>query len=168
MELIIFSILSFFTLFFSLMTILSRTPVYSLLYTIGCFIGIAGHYLFLHAEFLAIVQIIVYAGAIMVLFLFTLMLLNLNEKSEIQKPILTRLIAVITSGSFLYMLIIGVQKSKFIIPTLNYDSKLGDVKNLGKILLNEYMFPFEYISLLLLSAMIGAVLLTKKEKIIVK
>jgi NADH-quinone oxidoreductase subunit J len=164
MEFILFSILSVATLFFALMTIISKTPVYSLLYIILCFFCIAGHFALLNAQFLAAVQIIVYAGAIMVLFLFTLMLLNLNKESEKHKPILMKLAAVISSGSLLFLLILAIQKSKFIAPTSISDPEIGMVKNLGKILLNEYAFPFEFISILLLSAMIGAVLLSKKEK----
>ncbi len=166
MELTLFLTLSTLTLFFALLAVISKTPIYSLLYIIGCFFCIAGHYALLNAQFLAIVQIIVYAGAIMVLFLFTVMLLNLNTENEKLKPVLMNLAAVISSGSLLLLLIAAIRKTTLLPITNNIDPNLGMVKNLGKILLNEYMFPFEFISLLLLSAMIGAVLLSKKEKVV--
>ena len=162
---IIFYALAGLTLFFALMIILSKTPVYSLLFIIACFFTIAGHFALLSANFLAIVQIIVYAGAIMVLFLFTLMLMNLNKESEKHKPILMKLAAVLASGSLFLLFILAIQRVNLISPTAISSPDLGTVKNLGKILLNEYLFPFEFISILLLSAMIGAVLLAKKEKV---
>jgi NADH-quinone oxidoreductase subunit J len=130
-----------------------------------CFFSIAGHYLLFNAQFLALVHIIVYSGAIMVLFLFTIMLMNLNKEDEVHKPRITRIGALIV---FLIMSIVFITifiNSKTIMT--GYDTSGEDfqsIKVLGKILLNEYMFPFEFISILLLVAMIGTVLLTKKEK----
>jgi NADH-quinone oxidoreductase subunit J len=72
------------------MTVLSKNPIHSVIFLIGCFFAIAGHYLLLNAQFLAVVHIMVYAGAIMVLFLFTLMLMNLNEETEQHKPALAK------------------------------------------------------------------------------
>jgi len=130
-----------------------------------CFFSIAGHYLLFNAQFLALVHIIVYSGAIMVLFLFTIMLMNLNKEDEVHKPRITRIGALIV---FLIMSIVFITifiNSKTIMT--GYDTSGEDfqsIKVLGKVLLNEYMFPFEFISILLLVAMIGTVLLTKKEK----
>ena len=78
--LIIFYILSAFTLSTAFLTIYSRNPIHSAIYLVLCFFSIAGHYLLFNAQFLAIVHIIVYSGAIMVLFLFTIMLMNLNKE----------------------------------------------------------------------------------------
>jgi NADH-quinone oxidoreductase subunit J len=130
-----------------------------------CFFSIAGHYLLFNAQFLALVHIIVYSGAIMVLFLFTIMLMNLNKEDEVHKPRITRIGALVV---FLIMSIVFITifiNSKTIMT--GYDTSGEDfqsIKVLGKVLLNEYMFPFEFISILLLVAMIGTVLLTKKEK----
>lgn len=163
--LIIFYFLAAITLATAFLTIYSRNPIHSAIYLVLCFFSIAGHYLLFNAQFLALVHIIVYSGAIMVLFLFTIMLMNLNKEDEVHKPRITRIGALIV---FLIMSIVFVTifiNSKTIMT--GYDTSGEDfqsIKVLGKVLLNEYMFPFEFISILLLVAMIGTVLLTKKEK----
>ncbi|MFN8286530.1 MAG: NADH-quinone oxidoreductase subunit J [Chitinophagales bacterium] len=146
------------------MTVFSRNPVHSVLFLIGCFFSIAGHYLLMNAQFLAVVHIIVYAGAIMVLFLFTLMLMNLNEETEKHKPAIARIAAVLAGGILLLVLVAILRRVDI---TTNYyynDPTIGTIQNLGKVLLDEYFFPFEFASVLFLSAMIGAVLLAKKDK----
>ena len=162
---IIFYFLAAITLATALLTIYSRNPIHSAIYLVLCFFSIAGHYLLFNAQFLALVHIIVYSGAIMVLFLFTIMLMNLNKEDEVHKPRITRIGALVV---FLIMSIVFITifiNSKTIMT--GYDTSGEDfqsIKVLGKVLLNEYMFPFEFISILLLVAMIGTVLLTKKEK----
>ena len=162
---IIFYFLAAITSATAFLTIYSRNPIHSAIYLVLCFFSIAGHYLLFNAQFLALVHIIVYSGAIMVLFLFTIMLMNLNKEDEVHKPRITRIGALIV---FLIMSIVFITifiNSKTIMT--GYDTSGEDfqsIKVLGKILLNEYMFPFEFISILLLVAMIGTVLLTKKEK----
>jgi NADH-quinone oxidoreductase subunit J len=146
------------------MTVLSKNPIHSVIYLIGCFFAIAGHYLLLNAQFLAIVHIIVYAGAIMVLFLFTLMLMNLNEETEKHKPALARIGAVIAAG-LLGMVLLAIFVKADTMPVAEAQNiTIGTVQNLGKVLLDEYFFPFEFASVLFLSAMVGAVLLAKKDK----
>ncbi len=146
------------------MTVLSRNPVHSVIFLIGCFFSIAGHYLLLNAQFLAVVHIIVYAGAIMVLFLFTLMLMNLNEETEKHKPAIARGAAVVAAGLLMFVIIAAVRKLESMPLAQDTSVELGSIKALGKILLNDYTFPFEFVSVLFLSAMIGAVLLAKKDK----
>ena len=129
-----------------------------------CFFSIAGHYLLLNAQFLAIVHVIVYSGAIMILFLFTVMLMNLNKEDEVHKPRITRFGAVVVFCLLSIIMITIFINSKTIMG--EYDLSGEDyqsIKKLGKVLLNEYMVPFEFASVLLLVAMIGAVLLSKKE-----
>lgn len=164
MTLYIFIFLSFVAIFCGLMTVLTKNPVHSVIYLIGCFFAIAGHYLLLNAQFLAIVHIIVYAGAIMVLFLSTLMLMNLNDETEQHKPALAKISAVVASGVLLLVLVAILRKADSLPVPLTQDVSIGTIKNLGKVLLDEYLFPFEFASILFLSAMIGAVLLTKKDK----
>lgn len=168
MVLYIFLFLSALAIFSGLMTVFSRNPVHSVIYLIICFFAISGHYLLLNAEFLFVVNIIVYAGAIMVLFLFTLMLMNLNEETEKHKPALTRIGAVITAG-ILFLVLVAILKRASDIPVpFGQNPTVGTIRNLGKVLLNEYLFPFEFSSVLFLTAMIGAVLLAKKDKTTVK
>jgi len=159
----IFLFLAAVAVFCGLMTVTSRNPVHSVIYLIGCFFAIAGHYLLLNAQFLAVVHIIVYAGAIMVLFLFTLMMMNLNEESEAHKPALARIAAVISSSLLLFVLIAALKKTEAFVPPMQIDGNIGLVKTLGNVLLKEYLLPFEFASVLLLSAMIGAVLIAKKD-----
>src|SRR3954469_8057751 len=87
---VLFWLLSVMALFGALMVITSKNPVYSVLFLIVAFFAISGHYILLNAQFLAIVNIIVYAGAIMVLFLFVIMLMNLNADMQLQKNKLVR------------------------------------------------------------------------------
>ena len=163
--LIIFFVLAAITLSTAFLTIYSKNPIHSAIYLVICFFSIAGHYLLLNSEFLAIVHIIVYSGAIMILFLFTIMLMNLNKEDEVHKPRITRFGAVTLFIIMCAVLIVIFMNSK---PVADVSEPLGEdyqsIKVLGKVLLNEYMVPFEFASVLLLVAMIGTVLLSKKEK----
>lgn len=164
--LILFCVLAAITLSTSFLTVFSRNPIHSAIYLVICFFSVAGHYLLLNAQFLAIVHIIVYSGAIMILFLFTIMLMNLNKENEVHKPRITRLGAIVSFCLVCLILIAIFINSKpiagdYIATGEDYQS----IKVLGKILLNEYMVPFEFASILLLVAMIGTVLLSKKEKL---
>jgi len=163
--LIIFYFLSAITLASAFLTIYSKNPIHSAIYLVICFFSIAGHFLLFNAQFLAIVHVLVYSGAIMVLFLFTIMLMNLNKEDEVHKPRITRLGAISVFIVLSIVLVTIFIHSKTIMG--NYDVSGEDfqsIKKLGKILLNEYMVPFEFTSILLLTAMIGVVLLSKKEK----
>src|SRR3954471_10355926 len=93
---IIFYILVAITLSTAFLTIYSKNPIHSAIYLVICFFSIAGHYLLLNAQFLAVVHIIVYSGAIMILFLFTIMLMNLNEQRDVHRPRITRLGAIVS------------------------------------------------------------------------
>ena len=162
---IVFCVLSVITLATAFLTIYSRNPMHSAIYLVICFASITGHYLLLNAQFLAIVNFIVYTGAIMILIVFTIMLMNLNKENEVYKPRVTRLGAIVLFCLMCLILIAIFINSKpivgeYIITGEDYQS----IKVLGKVLLNEYMVPFEFASILLLVAMIGSVLLSKKEK----
>jgi NADH-quinone oxidoreductase subunit J len=164
--LILFCILSAITLSTAFLTVFSKNPIHSAIYLVICFFSIAGHYLLLNAQFLAIVHVIVYSGAIMILFLFTIMLMNLNKEDEVHKPRFTRLGAIVSFCLACIVLLLIFINSKPIVG--EYDTTGEDfqsIKVLGKVLLNEYMVPFEFASILLLAAMIGTVLLSKKEKL---
>ncbi|MDI5897865.1 NADH-quinone oxidoreductase subunit J [Flavobacterium sp. LB2P84] len=164
--LIIFCVLAAITLATAFLTIFSKNPIHSAIYLVICFFSIAGHYLLLNSQFLAIVHIIVYSGAIMILFLFTIMLMNLNEEHEVHKPRITRLGAIVSFCLICLVLITIFINSKPIVGEyVTTGEDYQSIKVLGKILLNEYMVPFEFASILLLVAMIGTVLLSKKEKL---
>ncbi len=159
----LFYIVAFLSIFFSLLVIFSKNPVYSVLYLIVTFFTFTIHYILLNAQFLAIVNFIVYMGAIMVLFLFVLMLLNLNEETEPLKPTLLKVMGVVAGMCLLVTLAGSLKALSVSEPLVLQNTNLGLVKNLGKVLFNQFLLPFEISSLLLLSAMVGAVLLAKKE-----
>ena len=163
MEKYLFFGLSGLAIYAAIMVLVSRKPIHSLLYLIFCFFAIAGHYLMLNAQFLAVVHIIVYAGAIMVLFLFTLMLLNLNISAELNKSKLAQVVAVI-SGGLLLLTLVAVLKGLGNQTPLEPTTQIGTAKNIGQVLFTQYMFPFEAASLLFLAAMVGAVMMVKSEK----
>lgn len=151
-------------LFGALMVVTSKNPVYSVLWLIVTFFAISGHYILLNAQFLAVVNIIVYAGAIMVLFLFVIMLMNLNKSTEPQKNRWVKIIGAIAGGCLLLVLVAALRNTemKGQIAQVN-QGNIGLIKNLGKELFTTYVVPFEISSILFLSAMVGAVVIGKKE-----
>lgn len=166
MEQLLFIILSVISVVAALCVIFVRNPIYSVLSLVITFFSIAGHYILLKAQFLAIVNIIVYAGAIMVLFLFVIMLLNLNNTDNQEKrSFISKAIAVVAGGLLLVSLV-GLLKGSTLSPTLNNgisSDEIGTVQTLGKVLFTDFVLPFEISSVLFLSAIIGAVMLGKKD-----
>jgi NADH-quinone oxidoreductase subunit J len=159
---IIFLVLSAIALVSAMGVILSKNPVTSVLCLILTFFTIAGHYVMLNAQFLAVVHIIVYAGAIMVLFLFVIMLMNLNADIEPQKRNWLKYAGAISGGTLLVILVAALRDASM--PSLQSGStEIGLIGNLGKTLFNTYVVPFEISSVLFLSAMVGAVVIGKKE-----
>ncbi|MFL5753304.1 MAG: NADH-quinone oxidoreductase subunit J [Bacteroidia bacterium] len=160
----LFYFLSFVAIFCGLLVVISKNPVHSVLYLVLTFFAIAGHYILLNAQFLAIVHIVVYAGAIMVLFLFVIMLLNLNHETEPHKSIFWKSAAVIAGGLMLVTFVGALRGAETIVmPMGGYNTQVGLLKNLGKVLFSEFLFPFEISSVLLLAAMVGAVMIGKKD-----
>jgi len=147
----------------ALLVISTRSPINSVIYLIICFITMAGHYILLNAQFLAVVQIIVYTGAIMVLFLFVIMLLNLNKITVPTKTSVTRISAVITGGLFFLVLVAATRLTFEIHPRYPFDNKIGLVTEVGKALFHEFLLPFEVSSVLFISSMVGAVMFGKKD-----
>lgn len=144
--------------------VLSKSPIYSVLSLIVVFFAISGHYILMNAQFLAIVNIIVYAGAIMVLFLFVIMLMNLNADAEPAKNIYLKVAGVIAGMCLLIVIVAALNKSAEIKISLTRGSDIGLIKNLGRTLFNNYLIPFEISSVLFLSAMVGAVVIGKKDE----
>ena len=158
-----FILLSLMAIGSGIMMILSKNPVNSILWLIVLFFAISGHYILLNAQFLAIVNIIVYAGAIMVLFLFVVMLMNLNAESEPAKNHRLQFIAIVSGGSLLLILLSAIMTVKETHPVMVAAGNAGLIKTLGKVLFTDYIFPFEISSVLFLSAMVGAVVIGKKD-----
>jgi NADH-quinone oxidoreductase subunit J len=158
-----FYTLAFLSVFSALMVVFSKKPVHSVLYLIFCFFTIAGHYVLLNAQFLAAVHVIVYAGAIMVLFLYTIMFINMNEEMEPHKNNFIKAGAVVAGGLLLLVLVSSLKGTETIPLNSSSESDIGLVKNLGRVLYDKYMLPFEVSALLFLTAMVGSVMLGKKE-----
>ncbi len=142
----------------------SKNPVYSVLWLIVVFFAISGHYVLMNAQFLAIVNIIVYAGAIMVLFLFVIMLMNLNSAAEPPKNIYLKVAGVVAGLCLMIIIIAAISNSPSSNVVLKNGTGVGLIKSLGMALFNDYVIPFEISSILFLSAMIGAVVIGKKEQ----
>lgn len=150
----------------SLVVVTRKNPVHSLLWMLLLFFHIASLYLFLNAEFMAAVQLIVYAGGILVLFLFVVLLLNLREELKIGRFI-GAWSAGFTFAVALFVLVILSLRSFILAPAGNYSIDLiqqeTHTKVIGKVLYTEYLFPFEIASLVLLVAIIGAIVLAKRR-----
>ncbi|MFM1970006.1 MAG: hypothetical protein RL152_1383, partial [Bacteroidota bacterium] len=160
---ILFWFLTALALFSALMVVFSNNPVHSVLWLIMVFFAISGHYILMNAQFLAIVNMIVYAGAIMVLFLFVIMLMNMNTESEPQKSQWMKMAAAISGGALMLVLIAALKDNVGAVSKTSGEGSIGLIKNLGQVLFTEYVVPFEISSILFLSAMVGAVVLGKKE-----
>ncbi|MFZ4546926.1 MAG: NADH-quinone oxidoreductase subunit J [Bacteroidales bacterium] len=162
----LFFLLSAVMVVSALFVVFSKNPVNNVIYLIVCFIAMAGHYILLNAQFLAVVHLIVYTGAIMVLFLFVIMLLNLNKAIIPQKSKTTRIMAVITGGLFFLVLLAATRQTFVIQPRYQFAGNIGLVKEVGKTLFNDFLLPFEMSSVLFISAMVGAVMFGKKDDVV--
>jgi NADH-quinone oxidoreductase subunit J len=160
----LFWFLTALAIFAALMVVTSRNPVHSVLWLVAVFFAISAHYILLNAQFLAIVNLIVYAGAIMVLFLFVIMLMNMNAETEPQKNRWLKLAGALSGGILLLVLVAALRDSELKSRALDgADGNIGLIGELGKVLFTDYLIPFEISSVLFLSAMVGAVLLGRKE-----
>jgi NADH-quinone oxidoreductase subunit J len=155
----------------AILVVALRNPVYSVIWLLIMFFHVAGLFVSLHAEFLAAVQIIVYAGAILVLYLFVIMLLNLKQDDSYQRQVWIGVaLGIIALAEVIYLVVSAVD-----VPTplpvvaqvapgvqTTGAGQQGNTEMVGNLLYTKYLFPFEVASLILLVAMIGAVLLAKK------
>jgi len=142
-----------------------RNPIYSALSLLIMFFHVAGLYVTLHAEFLAAVQVIVYAGAILVLYLFVVMLLNLKQDDRYHRqwPVAAAVGATLIVEAVMLTLSRGQAAPVELSGQATAIEGLGNTEALGDVLYSTYLFPFEVASLILLVAMIGAIVLAKKD-----
>ena len=162
-EMITFVILGLFTLFFASGVIASRSPVYAALNLVATFFFLAGIYVLLVAHLIAFMQILVYAGAVMVLFLFVIMLISLKEEQEAKERYrwiqLLGAAGALGLTAVLAWAIYGVAREA----PAALPADFGTVKAVGRALFPEYLLPFEATSLLLLAAIVGAVVVAKER-----
>jgi NADH-quinone oxidoreductase subunit J len=156
-------LLTFITLLGALFVILAKNPMYSVISLVFTLFCISVHYLLLNAQFLFVVNIAVYAGAIMVLFLFVIMMLDLRKNLPDSKSKITKIGGMFTGITFLTILFLILKSNQFA-PNPEASSQIGMVGNLGQVLFTEYLLPFELISILFFVAMVGAVMLGKREE----
>ncbi|OQY36364.1 MAG: hypothetical protein B6243_03350 [Anaerolineaceae bacterium 4572_5.2] len=166
MTIILFLVLAIVAIASALGMLLSRNTVYSALFLVLNFCTVAVFYLLLGAPFIALTQVTVYAGAIMVLFLFVIMLLGTDELPESnaltwQKP-MAIILALVLLVEGIYL--IFVQKATVGQINNNPTAEFGGPQAIGEMLFNKYLLPFEVTSVLLLVAMVGAIVLTVKQK----
>ena len=171
-ETVTFYALSGLAVFASAMVIGQRNPMYSVLALILSFFGLSGLYVLLEAPFVAVVQIIIYAGAIMVLFLFVVMLLNVPREGESEwdkahpyfRPWPLR-IGVVLSVLMVVELVWALSRTSGLnVGVADQRPGVSSVAELGRVLFTDYMFAFEVTSILILIAMVGAVSLAKKRE----
>ena len=149
----------------AIFVLISKNPVHSVLWLIVVFVAISGHYILLDAQFLAIVNLIVYAGAIMVLFLFVFMLMNLNADTEPQKnPLDEDCRCVITGGALLLVLVAALKRADLKTQIEMNRGDIGLIRNLGLSLFHDYVVPFEISSVLFSSAMVGVVVVGRGDE----
>jgi len=165
---IAFYVLSALILGFAVLVISTRNTVHSVLFLVLNFLSVAGLYVLLTAQFLAVIQILVYAGGIVVLYLFVVMLVNLKRPPEDhsdprrQKWIGFALVALVLAelGAILTF---GGRGTPIVGEMQNTDLAVHNVERIGMLLYTDYLIPFEVASMLLLVAMVGAIILAKRE-----
>ncbi len=168
MELVLFIVLGAIAVIAALGVIIARKAIYSALSLLVNFCSLAGLYLMLNAQFLAAVQVIAYAGAIVVLFLFATMLLGggeetANLKSQISKTCLAIVLAFVLFVEVGYVIISGTLASTQGPDTPEAITSVGNVQAIGELLFTDYLLPFELAAVLLLIGIVGAVVLAKRK-----
>jgi NADH-quinone oxidoreductase subunit J len=162
---IVFWFLTVLALIAAVGVISSKNPIYSVLWLIVVFFAISGHYILMNAQFLAIVNIIVYAGAIMVLFLFVVMLMNLNSDAEPVKNVYMKMAGIISGLTLMIVLVAAFSSAETKDVVMRPGTSVGLIENLGQALFNKYVVPFEISSILFLSAMVGTIVIGKKDPV---
>ncbi|MGA9408271.1 MAG: NADH-quinone oxidoreductase subunit J [Bacteroidota bacterium] len=163
---VVFFVLAIVAALSAVMVILQRNPVNSALYLILNFFCLGGLYLTLNAQFIAMVQVLVYAGAIMVLFVFVIMLLNLGDDRRLREHLGVRTYFGIGFSIALVLellYIFAFRSGNTMVQQSANSAEIGTVEYIGKVLFTKFVFPFEITSLLLLAAIVGAVILAKKK-----
>ncbi|HSM72459.1 MAG TPA: NADH-quinone oxidoreductase subunit J [Anaerolineales bacterium] len=168
LDLILFLVLALIAIATAMGMLISRNAVYSALFLVLNFVTVAVFYLLLGAPFITMAQITVYAGAIMVLFLFVIMLLGAEAlpKREVlpwQKPLATGL-AIVLAAEATFLFVNKARPSGEVIPPGEAVNTMENIRALGLSLFSDYLLPFEVTSILLLVAMVGAIVLTNRQK----
>jgi NADH-quinone oxidoreductase subunit J len=163
---VLFTILAVMAVVSAVMVITRKSPITAAMFLVMHFMSLSGLYLTLHAQFMAAIQVLVYAGAIMVLVVFVIMLLNLGREEKLSQKVTTRESLGVATSIFLGGIIIYAL-TRVTHPQASPGSQSaianGTIEMVGKSLFTTYVFPFEMVSLILLAAAVGAVVLTKRH-----
>jgi NADH-quinone oxidoreductase subunit J len=164
-----FIVLALITVFAAFEVVVQRNPLTSAIALIFSFLGLAGIYVTLNAQFLAVIQVIVYAGAIIVLFVFVIMLLNVRaEESKVDKLFVARWAALLSVGALLLTVfsIVADEKAKDKLTSemARTSASVGTVESIGRELFTEYLLPFEATSLLIMMAIVGSLVLAQQRQ----
>jgi NADH-quinone oxidoreductase subunit J len=165
MQLVIFILAGVVAIAAALMVILQRNPIAGVMYLVTAFVAQAVLFVQLSAAFIAILQIMVYAGAIMVLFLFVIMLLNLRRE-DYGKDVKLRFkpLAIALAIVLLVETLVAIHASTSVVPSESgLPAAFGSIQAVGMLLFSKYLYPFELTSVLLLVAILGAVVMAKKR-----
>lgn len=161
---VIFLILSLGIVAMAIFCMTRRNPVTAVMSLVAAFFGVAGLYATLSAHFLAVIQVLVYAGAIMVLFIFVVMILNRDEITRVSKRgLLPRLLGVL-SGAYLLLVFFRVAIPAAAVAPMAVPDGYGTVAAMGDVMFRQFVFPFEAISLLLLVAIVGGVVVSRSSR----
>ena len=166
LQVILFTLFAIGAVATAMLTITRRNPVSSAMNLVGHFFMLAGLYLTLQAQFVAAVQVLVYAGAIMVLVVFVIMLLNLGKEQQLAERANAVRVTIGTTFAALFAVLmfltmVGKPTGKNVLAP--EAATMGSTESIGQSLFTEYLFPFEAVSLLLLAALIGAVIIAKRH-----
>ena len=164
MGVVIFFLLSVVSVGAVLGTLISRNQAYTALFLVLALSGLAGVFGLLDAPFIAVVQLIIYAGAIMVLFIFVIMLIRLPEGIPPEKKKGTIIVAAVLGLALGIEITLALAGSSSGVPIADEGAGLGHPTAIGRLLLTDYLYPFELTSVLLLAALVGALILAKKRE----
>ncbi len=162
MSLFLFSLLSILCIGAVLGMIIVKNQAYSALFLVLAFACTAGLFAFLNAPFIAVVQIIIYAGAILVLFIFVIMMVDIQEGLTPEKKKWTLVMACILAGVLLVELLVALKAALSPMAT-SVSGQAGGASEIGHLLFTKYLYPFEITSVLIIAAMVGAIVLVKKK-----
>lgn len=159
-----FGILAGLTVLGSVATVTRRNPVTAVMCLIGTLFSSAGIFLLLHATFMAAIQVLVYAGAIMVLFIMVVMAVEQPDKEEfgIWRTPISKAVGIVAIGFFIFRIVMIFKDADLKHPGI-VPEHFGDVTSMGRLLFSNYLFPFEVISILLLAAILGAVAVSRRR-----
>lgn len=146
---------------FSLMVVLHRSPMRSAMFLLGTLFFMAFIFALLSAHFVAVIQVLVYAGGIVVLILFSIMLLNLKEDEAGHKKISTGRFVTLLASGFLFVILAVVFLTAFPVTASELPADFGTIKEVGRLMITDYLFAFEAISLLVIASLVAAVVLVR-------